>query len=580
MTSVDRKTSIRLICFSKPYILRIVIAASASIIVGGMDGLIAYMIEPLMKKVFSENNTQILQLLPIGVILLFTIRGLCRYANDYFIRTAGQLAVQDVRNKIYTHCLKLNLGVFHKRQTGMLMSRVISDVNMMQDGVAAVVTAVFREGVSAVLLLGVVFYQNWKLAIITFFVIPITVWPAQLIGKKLKSAALKGQEKLGDLTCILQETFSGIKVIKAFALETREIEKFKDTNRSYYSFLRKAFKYEGMSTPVMEMITSLGVAVIIGFGGSMVINGTLTAAKFFSFIGAMIMLFNPIKKLISAYNSAQRSLGAAERVFEVIDQNPDFVFKTDVPPIGRVSGNVVFRSVSFKYEEDYVLRDISFSVRQNEIIALVGPSGSGKTTLVSLISRFYDVSEGAISIDGIDLKNITQGDLMAQIALVDQEIILFNDTIANNIRYGKPSADDAEVEAAAKAAFAHDFIMELPDAYATNIGDRGVRLSGGQRQRVCIARALLKNAPLLILDEATSALDTESEKMVQDALENLMKNRTTFVIAHRLSTVVSADKILVLDQGRIVESGSHQQLLNSSGLYRKLYNMQFQEDGN
>ena len=579
MTSSDRKTAIRLISFSRPYMLRIALAASASIVVGGMDGLIAYMIEPLMKKVFSENNTQILQLLPIGVILLFAVRGFCRYANDYFIRTAGQLAVQDVRNCIYTHCLRLNLGIFHKRQTCMLMSRVISDVNMMQDGVAAVVTAVFREGVSAVLLLGVVFYQNWKLAIITFLVIPITVWPAQLIGKRLKSAALKGQEKLGDLTCILQETFSGIKVIKAFALEEREIEKFKETNRSYYNFLRKAFKYEGMSTPVMEMITSLGVAMIIGFGGSMVVNGTLTPAKFFSFIGAMIMLFNPLKKLISAYNNAQKSLGAAERVFEIIDQAPDFVFRTDAPSLGRVHGNVAFHDVSFKYDDDYVLRDISFSARQNEIIALVGPSGSGKTTLVSLISRFYDVSEGSITIDGIDLRNITQGDLMAQIALVDQEIILFNDTIANNIRYGKPSADDAEVEAAAKAAFAHDFIIELPEAYATNIGDRGIRLSGGQRQRVCIARALLKNAPLLILDEATSPLDTESEKMVQDALENLMKNRTTFVIAHRLSTVINADNILVLDQGRIVETGSHQQLLDTSGLYRKLYNMQFQEDG-
>jgi len=496
--------------------------------------------------------------------------------NDYFIRTAGQLAVQDVRNQIYRNNMFLGLRFFNGNPTGVLMSRVLNDVTIMQNSVASVITGFFRDGFSALSLLAVVFYRNWELAIISFIVIPLTVYPAQKIGKRIKNLSRQSQEKMGDISSILQETFSGIKVIKAFGLEEREIVKFYNANLRFYFFTRKSIKYEALSTPVMEFITSFGIAGVIWIGGNNVINGKMTAPEFFSFIAAMALMYNPIKKLINAYNLMQQSAGAAERVFEIIDEQPEITDSPGAVPLERAQGNVEFRDVSFHYDDEAVLSRISLTAQRGEIIALVGPSGSGKTTLVSLIMRFYDVSNGSILIDGVDIRTIRMADLMRQIALVDQETVLFNDTIANNIRYGRSDASDDDVEAAARAAFAHEFIMEMPDGYETNIGDRGVRLSGGQRQRLCIARAILKDAPILILDEATSALDTESEQMVQGALNNLMANRTTFVIAHRLSTILHADRILVLEDGVIRESGNHEQLLAVGGLYKKLYDMQFQ----
>lgn len=565
----------RLLSFSKSHWHRILIAAVCSAGVGALDGAFAYLVEPLLKKVFAENKLFILTLLPLGIILIFVFRGVCRFLNDYFIKTAGQLAIQKIRNTIYERCMGLSIGFYNRHSTGVLMSRVLNDVNTMQDGVANIITGLFRDGFSALFLLGVIFYRNWQLAIISFLVIPAAAYPAQLIGKKIKRFSKMGQEKMGDLSSVLQETFSGIKVIKAFGLEEREMEKFRNRNNDFYSYVRKSIKYDSSSTPVMETITSLGVAGVIWVGGHSVISGQMTSSEFFSFITAMALVYAPVKRLNNAYNILQRAMGAAERVFEVIDQEPDIVDPPEPVPVTRVKGDVAFDRVCFRYEKDPVLKDISLSARKGEIIALVGPSGGGKTTLVSLISRFYDVSSGAILIDGIDIRQLRLRDLLRQIALVDQETILFNDTIANNIRYGKTDATDAEVEAAAIAAYAHNFIAELPEGYETNIGDRGVRLSGGQRQRLCIARAILKDAPILILDEATSALDTESEQMVQKALNNLMANRTTFVIAHRLSTILHADRILVLEGGGIVESGTHQELIATGGLYSKLHSMQF-----
>ena len=565
----------RVLKYSQPYWRRIFLSVLASLGVGGMDGAFAYMVEPLLKKIFTEKDMTIFMLLPFAIILIFILRGACRYINDYYIRTAGQLAIQDIRKLIYKNMLGLSLRFYNNNPTGVLMSRVINDVAVMQEGVANVITGLFRDGFGAIFLLGVIFYRNWQLAIIAFLVIPVTVYPAQKIGGKIKKLSGHSLGKIGDISSIIQQTFSGIKVVKAFGLENVENSKFELHNRSYYAYLRRSIKYESLSAPIMEMITSFGIAAVIWFGGTQVLHGKMTAAEFFSFIAAMVLVYNPVKRLINSYNSIQRSLGAADRVFSIIDERTEIIDAPDAKDIEKVNGDVEFRGVWFRYIGEDVLKDISITAKKGEVIALVGPSGGGKTTLVSLIPRFYDVTSGEILLDGNDIRGIRLKELMKQIALVDQETILFNDTIANNIRYGKPHADDSEVTNAARAAFAHDFIMTLPEGYETNIGDRGVRLSGGQRQRICIARAILKDAPILILDEATSALDTESEQMVQKALTNLMLNRTTFVIAHRLSTILHADKIVVIDKGEIVEMGSHQELLEHEGLYQKLYSMQF-----
>ncbi|BDV42542.1 lipid A export permease/ATP-binding protein MsbA [Geotalea uraniireducens] len=565
----------RLVQYSKPYWWRFVISMAASFGVGGTDAALAYLVEPLMRKIFTEKNMMIFMMLPAAIMILYVFRGICRFLQDYFIRTAGQLAIQDIRNEIYARTMGLALRFFQRNPTGVLMSRIMNDVGSMQDGVANVVTGLLRDGVTAIGLLGVIFYRDWRLAIISFLVIPVTAVPAQKIGRRIKNLSKQSLGRMGDITSILQETFSGIKVIKAFGLSEREVTKFRATNRDYYHYIRKTYKYDALNAPSMEIIMAIGIAAVMWFGGKAVLKSHMTPEEFFSFVVAMGMLYSPIKRLLNSYSAVQRAIGAAERVFEVIDERPEITDPAQPVPFDRASGNVELRNVSFRYGDDYVLKNVSLTARRGEVVALVGPSGAGKTTVVSLIPRFYDVTDGAVLFDGIDVRQLRLDDLMRQIALVDQETTLFNDSIADNIRYGKTDASDAEVEAAARAAYAHEFIMEMPEGYATNIGDRGVRLSGGQRQRLCIARAILKNAPILLLDEATSALDTESEHMVQKALNNLMKNRTTFVIAHRLSTILHADRIVVLERGEIVESGTNDELLARGGLYRKLYDMQF-----
>ncbi|OGU01354.1 MAG: ABC transporter permease [Geobacteraceae bacterium GWC2_55_20] len=565
----------RTLAYFVPYWKLIVVSAVCSAIVGGMDGAFAWLIEPVLKKIFSGKDTEIFMLVPLGVVVLFAVRGVARFTYDVTIKLAGQKAVQDLSNEIYASTVRQDMAFFNRRSTGELMSHATNDISAMQQGIANVMVGLFRDILSACSLLGVIFYRNWQLAIFTFVVIPLTAYPAQLIGKKIKNSSGRSLNIMGGITAILQETFSGIKVIKAFGLEKPATERFRAANLDFFRQYRKFIKYESLAMPVSETIISFGIAGVVYFGGSQVMSGRMTASEFFSFIAAMVMVFTPIKKLQSSYNSLQRSAGAAERVFKLLDEKKNIADRPGAVTIERSSGNVELRNVSFSYGSEAILQDISLKAETNKMIALVGPSGGGKSTLVSLLPRFYDVTEGAILIDGHDVRDITIESLVSQIALVDQETTLFHETIANNIRYGKPDATMDEIISAATAAFAHDFIMQLPNGYDTSIGDRGIRLSGGQRQRICIARALLKNAPILILDEATSALDTESEQMVQKALDNLMANRTTFVIAHRLSTVLHADQIIVLEDGRIVERGSHDDLLSNGGLYSRLHALQF-----
>ena len=567
----------RTLTYFLPYWWLMLLSALCSLVVGAMDGAFAYLVEPVLKKIFAGKDANIFLLVPIGIIVLFAVRGVCRYVYDASIKLAGQKAIQDIRNDLYHSTIKQDMAFFHRKATGDLMSCMTNDITTMQEGMSQVVTGLFRDLISFAALLGVIFYRNWELAIITFVVIPLTAYPAQLIGKKIKTSARRSLDVMGGIGIILQESFSGIKVIKAFGLEQLADKRFRQKNSEYLHQLKRYIKYSSLATPISEMITSLGIATVVYIGGNQVLSGRMSASEFFSFIAAMIMLYTPLKKLQTSYNIVQRSAGASERVFKLLDEKPTITNTNTSTAINRSNGQVEFRDVSFGYNDDPILKNISINAASNQMIALVGPSGGGKTTFIALLMRLYDVNQGQILLDGKDIRHITLESLNQQFALVDQETTLFNDTIANNIRYGKPGASQEEVEAAAATAFAHDFIVQLPEGYETNIGDRGIRLSGGQRQRICIARALLKNAPILILDEATSALDTESEQMVQKALDNLMANRTTFVIAHRLSTVLHADRILVLEDGRIVESGSHEELLKNSGLYSRLHSLQFSE---
>lgn len=566
---------VRTLRYLKPYWKLLLISALCSSVVGGLDGAFAWLVEPVLKKIFAGKDTGIFLLVPLGIIALFVIRGITRFTYDYTMKLAGQKAIQDIRNDVYTSTVNMDMAFFNRRSTGELMSHVTNDTGAMQEGMTNVACGLFRDLISAISLLGVIFYRNWHLAIFAFVVIPMTAYPAKLIGKKIKQFSGRSLNIMGGITSNLQETYSGIKVIKAFGLEWHTIDRFRKVNLEYFNQIRRFIKYESLTMPVSETIISFGIAGVIYFGGNQVMTGRMTASEFFSFITAMVMVFNPIKKLQGSYNVLQRSAGAAERVFNLMDSHNNIVERQGALNLGRSAGLVEFRDVSFSYGDEPLMHDISLSVKSNQMVALVGPSGGGKSTLVSLIPRFYDVTSGSISIDGHDIREITLKSLVSQIALVDQETILFHESIANNIRYGKPDATMDEVVQAATTAYAHDFILQMPGGYDTNIGDRGIRLSGGQRQRICIARALLKNAPILILDEATSALDTESEQMVQKALDNLMVNRTTFVIAHRLSTVLHADQIIVIEGGHIVERGTHDDLLNNNGLYSRLHSRQF-----
>jgi subfamily B ATP-binding cassette protein MsbA len=469
----------------------------------------------------------------------------------------------------------LSMG-FHVRQTsGCLTSRVLNDVGVLQKSAADALVDGLRESFTLIGLIFLAFYKDWKMAAIAFTVLPLCVIPAQNLGRKIKINTGRSLGRIGFLTGTLQESYSGIKVIKAFGSEETQIRQFKQENKNYYRFLRKAIKYNSLTAPGVEILASLGGAGVVWYGVNRVLEGHMTQGQLFSIVAAIMMMFTPVKRLIKVSNTVQQSIGAAEGIFKLLDETREIVDKQNAIEMPVVKGDISFENVTFSYGDEPVLLDVSFHAGPGEVIALVGPSGAGKSTAAGMLARFYDPQQGAIKIDGYDIRDVSLTSLQKNLAFVDQETFLFNGSIRDNIRYGIPDADDQSVIEAARQAYADEFIVKLPKGYDTSIGDRGVLLSGGQRQRICIARALLKDAPILILDEATSALDTESEAMVHKALSNLMKNRTTLVIAHRLSTIMHADKIVVMDQGRIVETGSHKKLLAHDGLYCKLYEMQF-----
>jgi subfamily B ATP-binding cassette protein MsbA len=569
----------RLMKMVKPHWWRLLLAMICMGLVAAATSAVAFLIKPLLDEVFIAKDLNQLKMIPGAVLAIYVLKGAFFFGQSYWMNYVGLSIVNDLRDRLYAHMMSLSLSFFHRNSSGVLMSRITNDVNLIQGSVSDVVTGLIMDLFTVVGLVFVIFYRDWKLAIFGIFVGPLTVYPLYYFGRRLRSLAKQGQVVMGDLTSVLTETFQGIRIVKAFNMEEYENQRFARENWRRFVINMRSVAIRSISSPFMESLGGLCVAGIIWYGGYQVIKGTATPGSFVSFMTALLLLYEPIKRITRLNVTIQQGIAAAERVYEILDLEPEIKDKEGAVELPPIQESVEFRDVYFAYDDGAdVLKGINLKVRTGEVLALVGVSGGGKTTLVNLIPRFYDVRQGAVLIDGYDVRDVTMKSLRNQIAVVSQNVILFNDTVRNNIAYGSFDRSEEEIVNAAKASYSYEFIMAMPQGFDTVIGERGVRLSGGQRQRLAMARALVKNAPILILDEATSSLDTESEQVVQKALENLMMGRTTLVIAHRLSTVRNADRILTICDGKIVEEGNHQQLMEKNGEYRRLYEMQFRMD--
>jgi len=565
----------RLLALIKDNWPRLFLAMACMMVIALATSATAFLVKPALDDIFFNKDSKMLMLIPIVVIIIYLLRGLGMYGQTYLMNYVGESVIRRLRNSLYDHIQDLPISFFHKEKTGTLMSRVTSDVGVIKGMVSTAVTGALKDVFTIVGLTIVIFYRDWKMALFAFIVLPIAFIPVVEFGRRVRKISTGCQEAIADLSSFLHETFAGNKIVKAFGMEPYEKKRFHEKALNLFKLEMKAVIASSLSSPIMEFLAGLGIAFIIWYGGSKVISGTSTPGTFFSFMAAVLMLYDPVKKLSGLNNAIQQGLAASDRVFDIIDRKSEIAEDDNPVEIQSKPHHVTFDNVFFKYDEEMVLKNISLDVKAGEILALVGMSGGGKTSLVNLIPRFYDVSRGAILVDGVDIRKASISSLRKQMALVTQEPILFNDTVRNNVAYGNRNASQEEIENAVKAAYAYDFIQGFPDKYDTTIGELGARLSGGEKQRICIARALLKDAPILILDEATSSLDTESEILVQKALENLMKGRTTFVIAHRLSTIGYANRIIVITNGLVVEEGKHEELIALKGEYCKLYQSQF-----
>ena len=570
------KNYLRLLRYVKPYLNKLALAIVCIIIAAGANLYLPWIIKDMIDKVLAEKDMVMLNYIAIGIVVTFVIRGIFYYGQSYLVSFVGQRVIIDIRDVIYQKFQRLPLAYYDKRQTGEIMSYITNDVSAMQSALIDQLIELVTETSILIGSLGMMIYLDWQLSLLTLVTIPMVGQAMKIFGRRLKASSTVIQERLADITSLMQETISAVRVVKSFVREQYEIMRFHEQNELNFQATMKNVHLTSMLTPTVELLAALAVTVIVWFGGYEVVNGKISAGSLVAFLTYAVNLANPVKRISRVYGNIQKAMAAVDRVFAVLDLEEmvsDLPNAKELPP---ARGNIKVNDVTFCYNEGIpALSHVTLEAKPGQMIAFVGPSGAGKSTIANLIPRFYDVTEGSISIDDVDIREVTLDSLRNQIGIVPQETMLFSATVRENIRYGRLDASDDEVIEACKAANAHDFIMELPQGYDTKIGERGLNLSGGQRQRIAIARAILKDPRVLILDEATSALDTESEKIVQAALDKLMVGRTTFVIAHRLSTIFDADQIFVIDAGKITEHGTHEELLKRGGLYSNLYNIQF-----
>ncbi|MDO5380161.1 MAG: lipid A export permease/ATP-binding protein MsbA [Acidaminococcaceae bacterium] len=567
---------LRILGYIKPYMHRLLFAMFCTIMAAAGNLYIPWIIKDMIDQVLADKNGALLNWIAASIIAIFIVRGLFWYGQNYLMSYVGQRVIIDIRAAVFKKLQRLSVSFYDKNKTGTIMSYVTNDVNALQSAMVENTIEMITEGFILIGSVVAMIYLDWRLTLFTVCTFPPVLWFMEFFGKKIRKTGGRIQECTADITSVLQESVASARVIKSFVREDYEVDRFDVENKANFRANMKNAQLMATLTPVVELVAAIGVTMIIWYGGNNVINGTITAGSLVAFLTYAVNISNPIKRLTRVIGNIQKALAAAQRVFMIIDMPEEIVEANNARLLPQVHGKVEFQNVTFAYnEKGDVIKDLSFTVAPGEVIAIVGPSGAGKSTIANLLPRFYDVNKGDIKIDGYSVREVTLNSLREQVGIVPQETMLFNGSVYDNILYGRLDATREEIETAAKAANAHDFIMQLSDGYETKLGDRGVNLSGGQRQRIAIARAILKNPRILILDEATSALDTESERIVQEALDRLMVGRTSFVIAHRLSTIKNADKILVLEKGCLVEAGTHDELIAMDGLYAHLYKIQY-----